>query len=212
MFSANAQSIDAITQAIQRVLANASRQQLIIDRPLIWVLIQFVTTLFDPTTARCWKIRVMRDEPTFDTLVNFLFDFNSVDGDLKKQYKIPKIGCESKANEAGTSGAQSLATKGKGKKKGAAERNASPASSQAHLFKRPRPSADPRCAICNGNHEIRDCPRFLKMSLKDRETELYRRNICINCLSTTHTVKFCLDNPCKICKKRHNSMLHHCGG
>lgn len=66
-----------------------------------------------------------------------------------------------------------------------------------------------RCPVCQQEHGIRECPKFMGMSLEHREGFLFQRGWCINCLSTTHTVKFCLDGPCKICKKRHNSILHH---
>lgn len=74
MQSASEQAIDAINEAIQRVLANASHRQLIIDQPLVHTLVQFLTSLFDPTMARCWAIRVMKGKSTIDLLINFLFD------------------------------------------------------------------------------------------------------------------------------------------
>lgn len=212
MTSPNESTIDAMIKAIQRVLANASRRQLIVDQVLTRTLVQFMTTLFDPTTARCWAIRVMKGEPTFDLLINFLYDFNNVDGELKKKYTIPKIdNAESSQEGACESGEHKAANKSKAKKKtkGAAARSDSPSPNRQNNFKRPRSIANPTCVYCKGDHGVHLCPKFHKLSLQNREVELYRRSVCINCLSPTHTVEMCLDKPCKVCGKRHNSMLHH---
>lgn len=89
MQSASEQAIDAINKAIQRVLANASHRQLIIDQPLVHTLVQFLTSLFDPTMARCWAIRVMKGKSTIDLLINFLFDDSNMVREIVNNFVQP---------------------------------------------------------------------------------------------------------------------------
>lgn len=206
----NETAIDRMIKAIQRVTANANQRGIHIDQPTVRTLIQYMVTLFDDSTNRCWAMRLMANEPTFEFLVNFFFDYNQVGEEMKKNYKIPKIVSHEQPTPTVQEPSAAPKKKEKSKKKetGAKTRHVSPSPTR-NLFKRPRPSPNSGCPFGDGTHTVRECPLFEKWSLEEREVQLHRRQMCINCFSTTHMVNMCMDGACKICKKRHNSMLHH---
>lgn len=65
------------------------------------------------------------------------------------------------------------------------------------------------CPICKGSHFIYACQNFLKMSVNDRYSQIKKLNLCTNCLRSGHGNENCrLNNNCRICNKRHNTLLH----
>lgn len=65
------------------------------------------------------------------------------------------------------------------------------------------------CVICNESHRIYDCITFKTKSLKERLTDVAKYKLCSNCLRQGHPVSDCRMGPCRICNKRHNSLLHN---
>ncbi|XP_075151482.1 uncharacterized protein LOC142225579 [Haematobia irritans] len=70
--------------------------------------------------------------------------------------------------------------------------------------------SEPKCFLCPKEaHVIRLCPKFLKFDPNQRFTEIKSKNLCINCFSSSHTVKDCKSKySCRVCHKKHNSLLH----
>lgn len=65
------------------------------------------------------------------------------------------------------------------------------------------------CSICNGDHPIYHCKRFLELSVDQRFQEIKALKLCLNCLrSTAHRSKQCSSGSCKKCNKKHNTLLH----
>ncbi|XP_059223054.1 uncharacterized protein LOC131996886 [Stomoxys calcitrans] len=65
------------------------------------------------------------------------------------------------------------------------------------------------CKICKLNHPLKQCPEFKKLDPQSRSTFVSLNNICINCLSYTHTRKNCQSKfTCNTCNKNHHSLLH----
>ncbi|KAJ8962545.1 hypothetical protein NQ318_000937 [Aromia moschata] len=64
------------------------------------------------------------------------------------------------------------------------------------------------CYYCKRPHTIYKCETFLKHSPADRMTEARKVNLCINCLRPGHTGLECKLSNCKICGRKHNSLLH----
>lgn len=65
-----------------------------------------------------------------------------------------------------------------------------------------------KCIICNQNHRIYDCQIFKSKSRKDKLIDISKHKLCINCLRQGHSLNDCRLGPCKICEKRHNTLLH----
>lgn len=69
-------------------------------------------------------------------------------------------------------------------------------------------STSPSCHACPENHLLIQCPVFGKKSTHERYKIVKSAGICINCFRN-HPVKTCNQPPCKICKSKHNTLLHH---
>lgn len=53
------------------------------------------------------------------------------------------------------------------------------------------------------------CKDFLALSIPQRTSEVRSRKICINCLrSSNHISNKCTSRGCRICKAKHNTLLH----
>lgn len=64
------------------------------------------------------------------------------------------------------------------------------------------------CFYCKKDHSVFKCDKFLELSVSEREKEVQRLQLCVNCLNPNHAVDKCNKLPCKYCKKMHNTLLH----
>lgn len=64
------------------------------------------------------------------------------------------------------------------------------------------------CSMCKGNHPLYSCNSFLNLTVEDRIKLLDASKLCHNCLRDGHTTDSCFFGPCKICQKKHNSLIH----
>lgn len=70
-------------------------------------------------------------------------------------------------------------------------------------------SRDSKCKICSKDfHPIYCCKKFIEMSVPMRIKEITRLHLCKNCFRSNHFTKDCVGITCKICKQRHNTLLH----
>lgn len=66
------------------------------------------------------------------------------------------------------------------------------------------------CSMCSKNHPIYKCDVFSQLSVRDRQVQVKRLNLCVNCLGTNHTKSQCkkLFMSCKKCSYNHHTLLH----
>lgn len=65
-----------------------------------------------------------------------------------------------------------------------------------------------QCSICKNDHSVHKCKSFLDL-LPQRRLEPVRKHfLCINCLASSHTRQDCKAGNCRICHKRHHTLLH----
>lgn len=64
------------------------------------------------------------------------------------------------------------------------------------------------CFCCEGDHRIYDCPSFASKSAEERIMRATDLKLCLNCLRSGHTTQSCRLSSCRICNKRHNTLLH----
>lgn len=64
------------------------------------------------------------------------------------------------------------------------------------------------CVKCNGEHKLSNCPQFLALSNEARLQLLPKYKICYNCLSSGHYANNCKQASCKICRRKHHSLVH----
>lgn len=63
------------------------------------------------------------------------------------------------------------------------------------------------CISCNEAHHVSKCRKFLKCDPKDR-SNLIRMKKCVNCFGA-HKIEDCKSKfTCKLCSKKHHSLLH----
>lgn len=67
----------------------------------------------------------------------------------------------------------------------------------------------PKCSFCKGEHSIYHCKDFLDLNIAHRNAEIRKLKVCFNCLcSTSHVANKCPSDACKVCKAKHNTLLH----
>lgn len=64
------------------------------------------------------------------------------------------------------------------------------------------------CIFCKDNHIVNHCKEFLKLTPSLRLTEIRKREACTNCLRRGHQGRDCFFGGCRICDKKHNTLLH----
>lgn len=65
------------------------------------------------------------------------------------------------------------------------------------------------CTFCSGSHRIFYCEKFKALRVNSRSAAIREKGLCYNCLSSGHVSKDCKSiYTCRICKGRHNSLLH----
>ena len=63
--------------------------------------------------------------------------------------------------------------------------------------------------MCQNNHGLYSCQRFLNLSIKNRKEFIQKKGLCFNCIKSKHMVKDCTSNSmCRYCESKHNSLLH----
>lgn len=66
-----------------------------------------------------------------------------------------------------------------------------------------------KCNFCNGERPMSYCSNFLALLTLQKITEVRTCKICANCLrSTSHASSKCTSKDCRICKSKHNTLLH----
>lgn len=66
------------------------------------------------------------------------------------------------------------------------------------------------CPICqkSPSHRIKECQKFLTLSVPDRYKTLKDHKRCVLCFSPTHFTNNCTFRPCFLCGKLHHRLLH----
>lgn len=70
-------------------------------------------------------------------------------------------------------------------------------------------SSSHNCPKCNGDHNLSSCPQFLALSVNDRMSILPRYKVCYNCFRHGHYPNNCKKPGCKICKRKHHTLIHN---
>lgn len=67
-----------------------------------------------------------------------------------------------------------------------------------------------QCDYCKRAHRIFHCENLVKLPVTAR-IKIRQLNLCINCLRKGHWSKECKSSGCKLCKDKHNTLLHTVG-
>ncbi|XP_048003054.1 uncharacterized protein LOC125239480 [Leguminivora glycinivorella] len=64
------------------------------------------------------------------------------------------------------------------------------------------------CLACKQDHKLYECNKFKSMSVEERIAKVYQWKLCSNCLRSDHQTYHCRLAGCRICKRKHNTLLH----
>lgn len=64
------------------------------------------------------------------------------------------------------------------------------------------------CLLCNSNHPLYSCQKFIENNLESKLKFINDKKLCINCLRSGHSLENCRFGPCRMCNKKHNSLVH----
>lgn len=149
-------------------------------------LVTLVCNRLDPVTVGEWQlIQKSKDLPRFNDIEKFLSSRVSA-------YEVGEI-------EKSTSNVMSKNSQNDGR-----------GSTKKVLFVKPsnlKQFDKSRCVLCSDTHKLFSCNKFIGMSTQDRKGVIFNK-LCYNCLSPGHQSSTCYGSSCKICGKKHNTMLH----
>ncbi|XP_050307697.1 uncharacterized protein LOC126744367 [Anthonomus grandis grandis] len=71
-------------------------------------------------------------------------------------------------------------------------------------------NTEQKCLFCNlSSHPLVKCTKFIEAEVSARYSFIKQQHMCFNCFSRTHSVPRCLGTKvCKICSKKHHTLLH----
>ena len=76
-----------------------------------------------------------------------------------------------------------------------------------------RPKKRWPCVLWNGKHRLDNCEDFKNKSLSEKREVVKRKGLCFNCLVPKHMTKECRNEArCKVCKRKHSTLLHSDAG
>lgn len=64
------------------------------------------------------------------------------------------------------------------------------------------------CPYCNDEHYLNNCPKFIALSNEDRYKLMPNFKICFNCFRSGHYANSCKKLSCKVCKRKHHTLIH----
>lgn len=65
-----------------------------------------------------------------------------------------------------------------------------------------------RCVCCKQTHKLYDCSMFKSLSIEERNRKVCQWRLCSNCLRGGHQPYQCRLSGCRICRGKHNTLLH----
>ena len=64
------------------------------------------------------------------------------------------------------------------------------------------------CPLCQGEHSLPSCKKFLDMEVPDRREIVGSLKVCFRCLELGHMNANCQSSFCKVCNKNHHELTH----
>ncbi|XP_049882518.1 uncharacterized protein LOC126378330 [Pectinophora gossypiella] len=65
-----------------------------------------------------------------------------------------------------------------------------------------------KCLACNKEHKLYECNQFKSLPVDERIKKVFQWRLCSNCLRSGHRSYQCNLGGCRICKGKHNTVLH----
>lgn len=152
-----------------------------------YIFVHLACSKLCPETVKTFEMSLKKDElPTFEKLLSFLQEHSKILNRVQPS--------SSSSGGVGTSGYS--------------KPGAPPLKSKApHTFVVNNTSGV-SCVMCQNDHPIFKCSKFLKLSPHDRFSKIKQYALCVNCLTGAHKVNECKNkSTCFNCKIKHNTLL-----
>ena len=66
-----------------------------------------------------------------------------------------------------------------------------------------------KCVICGSDHQVQDCEKFKRISLKEKADAVIKHGLCRGCLTSGHIRRSCRKRmKCEKCDRWHPTVLH----
>ncbi|XP_076246223.1 uncharacterized protein LOC143186434 [Calliopsis andreniformis] len=69
-------------------------------------------------------------------------------------------------------------------------------------------STDSQCLFCKAGHLLQNCTKLKAMPYAERHETVKKLQCCFNCLQQGHSIKGCTRGKCRVCGKKHHTLLH----
>ncbi|RLU22365.1 hypothetical protein DMN91_004643 [Ooceraea biroi] len=155
------------------------------------LIVHMMETKLDVVTLRAWEQEDSISAVTLDKLVDFL---------QKRCQTLERL-------EARTNQGDVIHTKGEVDKQVSKHRSQKPDRDNKATSLAMSTSAN-KCYLCNGEHFLYHCKKFIALPVDERIKEVRRLKLCFNCLRNDHYVKSCKMGSCRECSSRHNTLCH----
>lgn len=147
------------------------------------LIIHIVSNKLDPATIRDWESQrnTIKELPTFNDFLNFLKNRADLLETMDEKHRQPFRRHSDITHVR-----------------------------QRSFIANPTPTKPTQfpCPICKMSHSIYYCMKFKQLSIEKRIERVKQLKLCINCLRSGHDEKKCTYGACKLCSRRHNTMLH----
>lgn len=189
-----------VLEKLVNVVQGTIRQLRAMGYPVEHYDLIFVHTIhekLDPETSKDWELHRKSEKPTTKEMLDFLIQHGRALSsaqfhEQKLKAKRPSSDNEPKSDQ-------------KRAKFGSAFDNSK---TEKKSEAKPNPNSNNRqCKLCQENHPIYKCAKFLKLDLKSRNSKVRELELCFNCLSPSHKSNLCPKDPCRRCEMKHNSSL-----
>lgn len=185
------ESAEKLRQFVDKLFGHIKALEAIGYDPMNWgpMLLHIISIKLDGATLREWESRAPKTEvPKIDELIQFLRDRFQILESIESAQNINKADKQVRAMTL------------EKREKGADTWKKRTAVMHAATVKF-------KCYVCEEPHAIYRCAKFLALAIKDRQKRVTELELCNNCL-TKHAKGKCKSRGCKICEKRHNTLLH----
>ncbi|XP_040162493.1 uncharacterized protein LOC120900048 isoform X2 [Anopheles arabiensis] len=178
---------ESIMRLVDEFERNLKMLEKLGERPEGWstLLVFHLSSCLDPATLRQWETHKRSTEvPTYDELVKFLRDHCRVLQSVESVKLDPSDKTSSQFRRK-------------------------PVQKNTAAYSTVSLGAAEKCVFCRDvKHSPYKCVIFRNMAVNDRKDLVKNKKLCFNCLSLGHTVKDCPSGTCRICHKKHHTMLH----
>lgn len=173
---------------VDKLFGNMKALESLGHDPNTWgpMMIHIICTKLDSATLRAWEVQAPKSEIS---KVSDLIQF------LNKRFQVLEA----------VEGAQNL--------HGKAEQKTRAADQKEKKYQRKNrasmhvTTSKFKCYMCEQNHAIYRCPKFIGLGVRERQVQVDKLGICAVCLSR-HLGDKCKFNGCKKCGEKHNTLLH----